>query len=225
MNSRETFLKELRDDLLSIHEIEQKLRALMSRSDVSDARKHEDYTAHASEIERLRSRVERELDRYTHFPQWHEGHARHLQTFWQNGPYEKSVFIMTKFPDPLRPSVKDRRLQEVVKTVAEAVKRQGHVPRIAGDKDYHEQLWENVELHMLGCHRGIAIVQDRSRPEFNPNVALEWGWMLGLDRKVLYLVEKDFRQERADWKGMTSYRFDWNNPKPGVDAAIRKFLS
>jgi hypothetical protein len=41
---------------------------------------------------------------------------------------------------------------------------------------------------------------------------------------VLYLVEKDFKQERADWQGMSKSDFDWNNPAPDVEAAVKKFL-
>jgi hypothetical protein len=38
----------------------------------------------------------------------------------------------------------------------------------------HEQLWDNVELYLLGCRRGIAIVEDKYLPELNPNVAMDW---------------------------------------------------
>ena len=112
----------------------------------------------------------------------------------------------------------------MINAVSSAVAANNYVPRIASDKDYHAHLWDNVELHMLGCRRGIAIVQDKVKKELNPNVAIEWGWMLGLDRRVLYLVEKDFKQERADWKGMSNYEFDWANPAPDVDEAVKKFL-
>jgi nucleoside 2-deoxyribosyltransferase len=132
---------------------------------------------------------------------------------------------MTKYPDPKKPAVTDPQLNAVIQTVAAAVTAQQHVPRIASDKDYHSKIWDNVELHMLGCRRAIAIVQDKVKKEFNPNVAIEWGWMLALNRPVLYLVERKFKQQRADWQGMTEYEFDWADPAPGVDAAVAKFLA
>jgi hypothetical protein len=31
---------------------------------------------------------------------------------------------------------------------------------------------------------------------------MEWGWMRGMGRDVLYLVEKDFKKQRADRGGL-----------------------
>ena len=50
--------------------------------------------------------------------------------------------------------------------------------------------------------RGIAIVEDKYLPELNPNVAMEWGWMRGMGRNVLYLVEKDFKKQRAEFQDL-----------------------
>jgi hypothetical protein len=42
---------------------------------------------------------------------------------------------------------------------------------------------------------------------------------------VLYLVEKDFVKARADWSGLIESSFDWGNPVPGIDAAVKAFLA
>jgi hypothetical protein len=55
-------------------------------------------------------------------------------------------------------------------------------------------------------------------------VAIEWGWMTGMGRDVLYLREQGFEHERADWTGLTHYPFEWANPKPGIELAVNKFL-
>jgi len=98
------------------------------------------------------------------------------------------------------------------------------VARIARDNEYHGLLWDNVELHLLGCKRGIAILEDKFLPELNPNVAMEWGWMRGMGRHVLYLVEKDFNSRRADWSGLIERQFEWANPVPGIKAAVEDWL-
>jgi hypothetical protein len=54
---------------------------------------------------------------------------------------------------------------------------------------------------------------------------MEWGWMRGMGRNVLYLVEKDFKKKRADWNGLIEYPFDWMNPAPGVSQAIGAWLT
>lgn len=77
---------------------------------------------------------------------------------------------------------------------------------------------------MLCCGRGIAIVEDRYAPEMNPNVAMEWGWMRGMGRRVLYLRERKFRHRRADWEGLLTEEFDWDDPAPGIGAALDRFM-
>jgi hypothetical protein len=84
------------------------------------------------------------------------------------------------------------------------------VARIARDNEYHGLLWDNVELHLLGCKRGIAILEDK--------------WMRGMGRHVLYLVEKDFNSRRADWSGLIERQFEWANPVPGIKAAVEDWL-
>jgi nucleoside 2-deoxyribosyltransferase len=51
---------------------------------------------------------------------------------------------------------------------------------------------------MLGCDYGIAILEDRVGNEFNPNVALEYGFMLARGSKVVLLKEANFKHIRAD---------------------------
>jgi len=213
----------LRVDFLKIAEHERERNEVLN-SDRPAAMKDEDARQLEQEIARRKERITRQLEEFAHFPHWHVRHAQLLDEFAKQGNYEDSVFIMTKYPDPKNPAVTDPQLKNVIDVVSSAVVANKYVPRVASDKDYHAQLWDNVELHMLGCRRGIAIVQDKVKKELNPNVAIEWGWMLGLNRRVLYLVEKDFKRERADWKGMSNDQFDWANPAPGVNAAVKRFL-
>jgi hypothetical protein len=72
------------------------------------------------------------------------------------------------------------------------------------------------------CGRGVAIVEDKYQAEFNPNVAMEWGWMRGLGKNVLYLIEKDFRHLRADTSGLIFENFAWDYPRQGIEAGIKK---
>jgi hypothetical protein len=65
-----------------------------------------------------------------------------------------------------------------------------------------------------------AIIEDTYRKELNPNVAMEWGWMRGMGKEVIFLLEKIFSSHRADWKGLITDEFDWNNPAVTVTSAI-----
>jgi hypothetical protein len=45
-----------------------------------------------------------------------------------------------------------------------------------------------------------------------------------MGRHVLYLVEKDFKSQRADWSGLIEKPFEWANPVPGIKAAVEDWL-
>jgi hypothetical protein len=158
------------------------------------------------------------------FPPHHGRHEQVLAQFHDAGSFEKSVFVMTKFPDPKKNAAVDAELAAVIEAVRQAVEARGYVPRLASDLKYHNILWDNVELYLLGCKRGVAIVEDRYLPELNPNVAMEWGWMRGMGRDVLYLVEKGFAKQRADWGGLIESSFNWANPAFEIDAAVAAWL-
>jgi len=158
------------------------------------------------------------------FPPHHSRHQKLLEDFNTVASFERSVFVMTKFPDLAHPGPRDDELTAVIEGVRQSIEGCGFTARLANDKHYHPALWDNVELYLLGCSRGVAIVEDRYMPELNPNVAMEWGWMRGMGRSVLYLIEKDFKLERADWGGLLRGPFDWDDPLPGIASAVRGWL-
>ena len=170
------------------------------------------------------TRIDRLLRELTHFPPFHDRHGAMLREFHKVAPYDTSVFIMTKFPDADSDDPRDAQLAKIIETVRDAIAACGHSPRIASEANYHNHLWDNVELHLLGCSRGVAIVEDKHSPELNPNVAMEWGWMVGMGRRVLYLVEKDFKRARADWGGLIKEEFSWDDPGEAIRRAVHKFL-
>jgi hypothetical protein len=157
------------------------------------------------------------------FPPYHVRHTNVIGEFLDVSPFERSVFVMTKYPDGKVPEA-DQQLTRVIEAVRETVATSGFVPRLASDHSFHPGLWDNVELYLLGCSRAIAIVEGKTRGELNPNVAMEWGWMVGSDRKVLYLVEESFDLRRADWSGLLESRFPWENPAPAIQRAVGDWL-
>lgn len=173
-------------------------------------------------ISSLRRRAKDKLEEFRRFPPHHLRHFEFLRQLHQDGDYDRSVFIMTKFPEG--DSEADTQLRQVIAAVAEEVRLSGYIPRLASDRRYHPMLWDNVELYLLGCARGIALVEDRYMPELNPNVAMEWGWMRGLGRDILFLVDDQFSHLRADWSGLLSAPFKWDDCRPGIHAAVSDWL-
>lgn len=216
-------LAALKVDILRIAKLETERLELLN-SPLNPAMKDERDSDLKSDIERQRKRMISVIQNVVEFPPQHTRHSPLLNQFHQIAPFDKSVFVMTKFPDPKKPAIVDQQLSDVIEAVRDAVKGCGYVARVASDNQYHGILWDNVELYLLGCVRGIAIAEDKYLPELNPNVAMEWGWMRGMGRNVLYLVEKDFKKQRADWGGLIEHQFDWANPAPDIKAGVEAWL-
>lgn len=216
-------LAALRLDVLKLTQLERDRLDLLN-SPLNPAMKDERDIELKGDIERQRQRLVRVLREVVEFPPHHTRHGQLLAQFHGVATFEKSVFVMTKFPDPKKPAIVDAQLGAVIQAVRDAVQGCGYVARLANDTEYHNMLWDNVELYLLGCRRGIAIVEDKYLPELNPNVAMEWGWMRGMGRNVLYLVEKEFKKQRADWGGLIERSFEWANPEPDVKAAVEAWL-
>jgi hypothetical protein len=194
-------------------------------SNLPPAMKDEQDAAIKNQMEIQRKSVSQVLKTLLEFPPQHIRHKPKLESFHGVADFEKSVFVMTKFPDPNSNAVIDQELKAVINAVCQAVQARGFKARLASDGNFHPQLWDNVELYLLGSRRGIAIVEDKYLPELNPNVAMEWGWMRGMGRDVLYLVEKGFNKQRADWGGLIEKQFDWANPAADIKASVEEWLS
>jgi hypothetical protein len=216
-------LEALRLDILKVAQLERDRLELLN-SPLNPAMRDEQDRDLQNDIERRRARLTRVLTELISFPPYHRRHEQLLADFHSVANFDKSVFIMTKFPDPKKPAAITTQLATVIQAVRDAVTAAGYQPRVATDKPYHPILWDNVELYLLGCRRGIAIVEDKYLPELNPNVAMEWGWMRGMGRSVLYLVEKDFKSARADWSGLIENQFDWADPLTDIQASVTTWL-
>lgn len=150
---------------------------------------------------------------------------RHLRAdcerFFEAYPdYGRNVFLMMPFDDrvPL--------LAQVDEEVRRTLCRRGLVGLRADDRAFSgdDQLWNNVCVYMLCCRYGVAVLEDRVRDEFNPNVALEYGFMRGLGRRVLLLADHAFRNLRADVFGTLRQEFDLTDVAGTLPPALGRWI-
>jgi len=178
----------------------------------------------SAQIEEIQRQKLQLLEEFLRYPPHHDRHFSKLQTLLgkPDYAYDKLVFIMTKYPEGDDEPAK--QLGNIIKVVQDTVTECGYVPRRANDEEIHDLLWDNVELYLLSSSRAIAILEDTYRPELNPNVAMEWGWMRGMGRKVFALVERNFKSQRADWEGLIKHEFEWSRPDAGIQTAVKNWL-
>ena len=71
-----------------------------------------------------------------------------------------------------------------------ALGRHGIVGLRADDKEYNPSLFDNVQTYLHGCGLGVAIFERIEEDAFNPNVALEVGYMMAMDKPVCLLKDQ-----------------------------------
>jgi hypothetical protein len=132
--------------------------------------------------------------------------------------YDRNVFIMMPFGD-------SETLSSIESTIRDVLKHHELVGHRADDRMYptDRSLWDNVCTYMFGCKYGVAVLENLVVEEFNPNVALEYGFMRALDKQCLLLKDRRFKP-RADITGTLAEEFDMLDPKSGVSRGVERWI-
>lgn len=95
----------------------------------------------------------------------------------------------------------------------------------ADDKEYMDDLFSNIKTYMYGCDFGIAIFERITEDNFNPNVSLEVGYMMGMGKQVLLLKDKTLSSLHTDLAGKLYKPFDVFDIESSLSTHIGKWLS
>lgn len=94
----------------------------------------------------------------------------------------------------------------------------------ADGKEYHPNLFENIQTYLHGSRFGIAIVERLTGDEFNPNVSLEIGYLLALRKPVCLLKDRTLRALSTDLTGKLYRSFDPQSPETSIPAELEKWM-
>lgn len=132
---------------------------------------------------------------------------------------ESNVFFMTRFRNELHH-------QELSDAVSAAVRAFGLEFLRADNPNLAETLlWQRVQYCMEACHSGVAVFEAIDEDNFNPNVSLELGYMMGLgNRHLLLLKERRLKKLPADLLGHLYKEFDSFSIEPTVLGRIAEWL-
>lgn len=182
------------------------------------------------ELKSLKKKLERidmeiaHLIRHEHLAHLQPG-LDHIQKFYTDP--DRHVFVMTKFPATSPSLRKDVILTAILEQIVETCRESfGLTAVIASTRNHGGNIWENAQVHCLACTYGIAVLENKHTDEFNPNVAMEAGFMSALGKNVMLLVEDSF-PPRADIQGRICYPFHWGDADPDLESvasAVRQWL-
>ena len=130
---------------------------------------------------------------------------------------QKVAFIMMQF-------AKTRIHDEIAETIRTTLAQYGIVGLRADDKEYHEDLFPNVQTYIYGCSFGIAVFERLQGEEFNPNVALEVGYMRALRKPVCLLRDSTLKTLPTDLVGKLYRTFDTQNVQGSLPGVLVKWM-
>jgi hypothetical protein len=129
----------------------------------------------------------------------------------------KTAFIMMSF-------VKTDAHEQIVSALKEVLESHGLTGLRADDKEYHPHLVLNINTYMHGCGLGVAMFERIETDNFNPNVALEVGYMLALKKNVCLLKDRTLKSLHVDLFGMLYREFDTQHIKETIAHSLSGWL-
>lgn len=134
---------------------------------------------------------------------------RWFDDFVQAFPHTtRNVFIMMPFTTGTA--------NEIYAAVQRALDDHGLVALRVDRSKFADHLWWNILIYMMGSAYGIVIYEPKDGVPFNPNVSIEAGFMIALDRPVLLLANQKLERLPVDFSGRVFRTFDETAVTPSV---------
>lgn len=130
--------------------------------------------------------------------------------------FDRNVFIMMPFSSNVTEAIYD--------TVSTEVEAHGLIPLRADMRTFAPVLWWNVVTYMIGSAYGIVIYKQANSIPFNPNVSIEAGFMMALDRPVLLLAEDELKGLPVDFSGHIYKTFSPQSIPETVEQAVKDWI-
>lgn len=112
----------------------------------------------------------------------------------------------------------------IEKAIKSALQKYGITGLLARDKEYHDELYPNIQTYLHGSDFGIAVFERIQQEDFNPNVSLEVGYMLGLKKPVLLLKDQTLQTLQTDLVGRLYRSFNTLDPANTIPPPIERWM-
>jgi hypothetical protein len=140
-----------------------------------------------------------------------------LMKFRSDYPHPSKVaFIMMQFG-------RSKAHTAIVDSIRNALQNHGITALRADDKDYHDDLFPNILTYVYGCTFGIAVFERLETEQFNPNVSLEVGYMLALQKPVCLLKDSTLRTLNTDLVSKLYKPFDPQDPGASIPEPLLRW--
>ena len=121
--------------------------------------------------------VLRDIDfKMSYMPMYSDAEMKFYEKYGHN-----AIFVIMPFRKELN------KVYEIIKDIFAS---KGYSAIRADEKEFTNDLWENVRVYLECCNVAVAIFDKDDQDNYNPNVAIEVGYMLSKGNKVCLLKDK-----------------------------------
>lgn len=143
--------------------------------------------------------------------------AKEIEAFNADHKNEKTAFIIMQFS-------KTPAHDKIVLAIKEILKKHGIIGLRADDKEYADDLFANIKTYMHCCDFGIGVFERILEDNFNPNVSIEVGYMMGLRKNVCLLKDQTLKNLPTDLMGKLYKQFDPQDVEKTLPDQIEKWI-
>lgn len=121
-------------------------------------------------------KVQRDIDfKMSHIPSYSDEEIKFYKTYGSH-----AVFVIMPFRE---------KLKIVYDIIQSVFAKNEYIAIRANEKLFTDDLWNNVKVYLDCCKVAVAIFDKNDQDSYNPNVALEVGYMLAKGNKVCLLKD------------------------------------
>jgi hypothetical protein len=143
--------------------------------------------------------------------------AKEIESFNAEYKGKKTAFIIMQFS-------KTKAHEKIVDTIKETLKKHNIIGLRADDKEYADDLFANIKTYMHCCDFGIGVFERIIEDNFNPNVSIEVGYVMGLRKKVCLLKDQTLKSLPTDLMGKLYKPFDPQDIENTLPDQLEKWL-
>jgi hypothetical protein len=126
-------------------------------------------------------------------------------------PFERNVFLMTRFPKDEKETEYPDPVQGVIRIARDALARHGLHLHLASDRNVDDELFGNIAGHMWACKYGIGLFETRFGEDYNDNLQIEVGGMLITGRRCALLRDRKTPNLPTDFIGQIYKQIDFDD--------------
>lgn len=129
--------------------------------------------------------VLRDIDfKMSYMPMYSDTEMKFYEKYGHN-----AIFVIMPFREELN------KVYEIIKDIFAS---KGYSAIRADEKEFTNDLWENVRVYLECCNVAVAVFDKNDQDNYNPNVAIEVGYMLSKGNKVCLLKDKKLPKLPSD---------------------------